>query len=135
MSTDAIPISLAAGAIALALVTISSAASLRLIGPRWNSRKDVQLQGIYEDADGVATAETTAAYSTRGPKIAICLLTVLGLGVSVALGVLGTLDRRDGFFLENWFNTAAWVTWDYQFAYGQLANIDSRYLFPSRLSP
>lgn len=117
MSTDAIPVSLAAGAITLALVTISSAASLRLIAPRWHSRKDSQLPDVYEDADGVATAETTAAYSTTAPKIAICLLTVLGLGVSVALAVLGTLDGRDSFFLEDWFNAAAWVTWDCQLVY------------------
>ncbi|KFY69086.1 hypothetical protein V496_00545 [Pseudogymnoascus sp. VKM F-4515 (FW-2607)] len=109
MSIDTIPVSLAAGAIALTLVAISSAKSLRLIAPRWNSRKDNQLPCIYEDADGVATAETTAAYSTTAPKIAICLLTVLGLGVSIALAVLGTLDSRDGFFLEDWFNVAAWV--------------------------
>ncbi|ELR06467.1 hypothetical protein GMDG_07992 [Pseudogymnoascus destructans 20631-21] len=109
MSNDTISISLAAGAIALALVIISSAASLRLIAPRWHSRKDGQLQRIYEDADGVATAETTAAYSTTAPKIAIGLLTVLGLGVSMALAVLSTLDRSEGFFLENWFNAAAWV--------------------------
>jgi hypothetical protein len=118
MSTDTISVSLAAGAIALALVSISSTASLRLIAPRWHSRKDNQLSPIYEDADGVATAETTADYSTTVPKIAICLLTVLGLGVSVALAVLSTLDRSEGFFLENWFNAAAWVTWDCQFAYG-----------------
>lgn len=118
VSTDAIPVSLATGAIALALVTISTAASLRLIAPRWHSRKDSQLPLIYEDADGVATAETTAAYSTTAPKIAICLLTVLGLGVSVALAVLGTLDGRDGFFLEDWFNAATWVTWDCQLVYG-----------------
>jgi hypothetical protein len=114
MSIDTIPVSLAAGAIGLALVTISTAASLQLIAPRWRSRKDAQLPRIYEDADGVATAETAAAYSTTAPKIAICLLTILGLGVSVALAVLGTLDSRDDFFLENWFNTVAWVTWDCQ---------------------
>jgi hypothetical protein len=117
MSNNTISVSLAAGAIALALVTISSAASLRLIAPRWHSRKDGQLQRIYEDADGVATAETTAAYSTTGPKIAICLLTLLGLGVSVALAVLSTLDSNEGFFLENWFNAAGWVTWDCQLIY------------------
>ncbi|KFX96759.1 hypothetical protein V490_03156 [Pseudogymnoascus sp. VKM F-3557] len=109
MSIDTIPVSLAAGAIGLALVTIWTAASLQLIAPRWRSRKDAQLQRIYEDADGVATAETAAAYSTTAPKIAICLLTILGLGVSVALAVLGTFDSRDDFFLENWFNTVAWV--------------------------
>lgn len=112
MSTDTIPLSLAAGAIALVLVTVSSAASLKRIAPRWHTRKDNQLPQIYEDVDGVATAETTAVYSTTAPKIATCLLTVLGLGVSIALAVLGTLDR-DGFFLENWFNVAAWVTWDF----------------------
>ncbi|OBT64235.1 hypothetical protein VE03_06829 [Pseudogymnoascus sp. 23342-1-I1] len=104
-----LPVSLAVGAIALVLVTVSSAASLRLIAPRWHSRKDNQLPPIYEDADGVATAETTAAYSTTAPKIAICLLTVLGLGVSIALAVLSTLDSRNGFFLGNWFTVAAWV--------------------------
>lgn len=135
MSIDTIPVSLAAGAIALTLVAISSAKSLRLIAPRWNSRKDNQLPCIYEDADGVATAETTAAYSTTAPKTAICLLTVLGLGVSIALAVLGTLDSRDGFFLENWFNVAAWVTWNCQFAYGFLANSNTRSLSPSKLSP
>lgn len=135
MSIDTIPVSLAAGAIALTLVAVSSAKSLRLIAPRWHGRKDSQLPCVYEDADGVATAETTAAYSTTAPKIAICLLTVLGLGVSVALAVLGTLDGRDGFFLENWFNVAAWVNWDCQFAYGQLANSNTRCSSPSRLSP
>ncbi|KFY39986.1 hypothetical protein V494_03725, partial [Pseudogymnoascus sp. VKM F-4513 (FW-928)] len=108
-SAETIPVSLAAGAIALVLVTISSAASLRRIAPRWRTRKDNQLPQVYEDADGVATAETTAAYSTTAPKTAICLLTLIGLGISVALGVLGTLDRREGFFLENWFNVAAWI--------------------------
>lgn len=106
---DAIPVTLAAGALGLALVAISSAASLRRLGLRLHSTKDGQLPRIYEDADGVATAETMAAYSTTGPKIAICVLSVLGLGVSVALAVLGTLDDSDGFLLENWLTAGAWV--------------------------
>lgn len=118
MSSDTIPVSLAVGAIALTLVAVSSAASLKLVAPRWHKRKDNQLPAVYEDADGVATAETTAEYSTTAPKITICLLTLLGLGVSVALAVLRTLERGDGLFLENWFNVAAWVTWDCQFVYG-----------------
>lgn len=112
MSTETIPVSLAAGTLGLALVTISSAASLRRIAPTLRTRKDAELPPIYEDADGTATAETMAAYSTTAPKTAIGLLAVLGLGVSVALAVLGTLDRRVGFFLENWFNVAAWVIGD-----------------------
>lgn len=102
-------LSLTSGLIGFSFLLLSTAASLRRIAPRVFAIKEERLPNLYGDKDGVATAKTVAEYSTRTPKILICLLSVLGLAVSIALAVLGTLSRGDA-FLENWINAASWVT-------------------------
>lgn len=102
-------LSLASALIGFSLLLLSTFSSLRRIAPRVLTTKDERLPNIYRDKDGVATAKTVAAYSTRTPKSLICLLSVLGLAVSISLAVLGTLSRDDA-FLENWLNAASWVT-------------------------
>ncbi|CAM1504527.1 Fc.00g021180.m01.CDS01 [Cosmosporella sp. VM-42] len=64
---------------------------------------------FYSDIDGKSTPETIAAFSTRLPKSLVLLLSTIGLGTSIAISVLSTLQHsQHGFFLENWLSTASW---------------------------
>lgn len=66
---------------------------------------------LYEDADGKATAESVKAFSARLPKAAILGSAVLGSAVSLAASVLVSLHlAHDGFLVEDWLATAAWVS-------------------------
>lgn len=66
---------------------------------------------FYEDLDGKATPESIAAFSNKKPKTAILLLSILGVGLSVAVSVLATLNpTRDDLLLPNWLYTATWVS-------------------------
>lgn len=66
---------------------------------------------FYEDIDGKATPESIAAFSNTRPKVAILTLSVLGLGLSVAISVLDTLHPTyDGMLLPNWLFTGTWVS-------------------------
>lgn len=66
---------------------------------------------VYEDEDGVATKETTEAYSARLPKAFLVAVTVIGLLNGIALAVLGVVGLTDdGYGLESWFNVGQWVS-------------------------
>jgi hypothetical protein len=104
-------LSLAAGATGTGLVLLSTISSTIIILATLLSPKktNVLAKGArYEDADGVATEESTAAFSVTLPKTVICLLTVAGLGISIALAIIDTLNH-DKYFIEAWLNAAAWV--------------------------
>lgn len=65
---------------------------------------------IYEDADGKATPESVKAYSAKLPKIFLILLSVVGLGLSIAVAVVSTLGETTGLLLENWLAVGTWVS-------------------------
>ena len=101
--------SLASGAGSLALVLSLSIPSVLSIASHFRDSKPKP--EIYEDKDGVASAESMAAYSATAPKITLSLSTVAGLLTSIALGVLGTLNRdHASMFVQNWLIAAQWVS-------------------------
>ncbi len=105
-----ISISLACGIAGLVLVLISTFSSLYLVASTAFKSKQPNSEKIYQDEDGVATEESIAKYSTTRTKIVICVLSLLGLGISIALAVLGTLNlSNDGFLIQDWLNAASWV--------------------------
>ena len=65
---------------------------------------------VYEDEDGAATEKSTAEYSAKVPKLFLGIFVVSGLCTSIALAILGMLDRNDEIMVENWINVAQWVS-------------------------
>lgn len=66
---------------------------------------------FYQDVDGKSTPQIIAAFSTRLPKTLILSLSTIGLGTSIAVALLSTLQHsQHGLFLENWLSTASWVS-------------------------
>jgi hypothetical protein len=69
----------------------------------------------YEDEDGDATPESLAAFSTQWQKLHILAWAVAGLGCQIAFSVILDTSRPslhvppEGFSLQNWLLTAAWV--------------------------
>jgi len=90
----------------VALFTVP--AVTRLAQQLWS--RDAKPSGIYEDADGKSTPEAVKAFSAKVPKASILFLSLAGLGVSIAVAVLSTLDQEKGLFFENWLAVAAWVS-------------------------
>lgn len=72
--------------------------------------RDAKPSEIYEDKDGKSTPEAVKAFSAKVPKAFILLLSLVGLGLSIALAVLSTLDPEKDLYLENWLSVAAWVS-------------------------
>jgi len=67
----------------------------------------------YEDEDGQSSRDAVKNFSTKLPKAAILILSIIGLCTSIAIAVLSTLSPRgkgDGLFLENWLVVPAWVS-------------------------
>lgn len=65
---------------------------------------------LYEDKDGVSTAESMAAYSAKTPKIVLIIFTIAGFAIATSLAVLSTLNQNEnGLFVHNWLNVAQWV--------------------------
>ncbi|KAK6833621.1 ammonium transporter [Apiospora arundinis] len=71
--------------------------------------RDAKPSEIYEDKDGKSTPEAVKAFSAKVPKAFILLLSLAGLGLSIALAVLSTLDPEKDLYLENWLSVAAWA--------------------------
>jgi hypothetical protein len=67
---------------------------------------------FYEDKDGKSKPEDIAAFSNRWQKLAIALITALGLGSSLAASFLITPQHseRETLVLENWLLTGSWVS-------------------------
>lgn len=98
--------SLASGAAGLGVVFLLTIPSIFDIFTHFRENKPKS--ATYEDKDGVASKESIERFSTKVPKVLLSVFTIAGLLVSVALAILGTLEK-DGLFLESWFNIAIWV--------------------------
>ncbi|KAI5467371.1 P-loop containing nucleoside triphosphate hydrolase protein [Mariannaea sp. PMI_226] len=91
----------------LATVALSAFPALTAIFTQLRNR--TPKDNFYEDEDGKATPESIASFSNRRSKMVILLLSSGGIGTSIAIAVLSTLDRtKDTLFLENWLTAAAW---------------------------
>jgi hypothetical protein len=97
----------AAGFGLIFLCTIPSLSSL--LSSLLRTRK-YGLPQVYIDEDGTSTEELTAKFTTKVPKIAIGILSCLGLAVATSLAILDSLGRTDGsLIIENWVNVGSWV--------------------------
>ncbi|KAI1455868.1 P-loop containing nucleoside triphosphate hydrolase protein [Annulohypoxylon moriforme] len=99
-------------AVGLGAVTVLTApAALSLY--RLRKRGSKFTTGVYEDEDGKSTPDATEAFSNRASKATILIFSLIGLGVSIALAVISTLDSRggieSGLFLEDWLAVPIWV--------------------------
>jgi len=93
---------------ALATIPAVVAHAVRLRAPKAASAQ-------YEDEDGEATPESLAAFSTQWQKTHIAVWAAAGLGCQIAFSVILDTSRSslhvspEGFSLQNWLLTAAWV--------------------------
>lgn len=95
-------------AVGLGFVALLSVPALKAIVSQ--VRSGAPKDNFYEDRDGKSTPEAMAAFSNKGSKTVIFLFALLGLGTSIALSVITTLNPSDhDLALENWLVTAAWV--------------------------
>lgn len=99
--------SLAAGSTSLVVIALLTSPSIINIASHLRAPKSIS--DIYEDKDGVATEKSVEEYSANIPKTFLGLSTIAGLGISIALAVLASIEGRDWMFLENWLNVAQWV--------------------------
>ncbi|TAQ84026.1 hypothetical protein B7494_g7650 [Chlorociboria aeruginascens] len=98
--------SIAAGAVGTTLILILTFPSLMSILSHF--RAHTSKSELYQDRDGVATEGSTAAFTAKLPKTVLSIFTVLGLGTSIALAVIGTVNPGDGMILESWLNSVQW---------------------------
>ncbi|KAI1209695.1 putative ATP-binding cassette transporter protein [Annulohypoxylon truncatum] len=90
----------------LTIPAVLSLGRLRSHGPKFTTE-------VYEDKDGKSTPDAIEKFSNKGPKAAIVIFSLVGLGVSIALAVSSTLGTREGIegglFLEDWLAVPFWV--------------------------
>ena len=76
-------------------------------------RRNAKPTTKYEDEDGEATPESLAAFSTAWQKGHILVWAAAGLGCQIAFSVIlsapSSFGLSEGFSLQNWLLTAAWV--------------------------
>ncbi|KAJ4271438.1 hypothetical protein NW762_000140 [Fusarium torreyae] len=92
------------------LVVIALATTPALVTAITQLRKRAAKDNFYEDPDGQSTPESVAAFSNRLPKIFILALATIGLGTSIAISVLSSLNSHSNeLLLKNWLIAGAWA--------------------------
>ncbi|KAI1811841.1 P-loop containing nucleoside triphosphate hydrolase protein [Poronia punctata] len=96
----------------LAVVSLFSLPAAAQLVRQVRCRK--QKTASYEDEDGESTKDIVEALSTKLPKTAILISSILGLCTSIAVAVLTTLSTRgeiegDDLFVENFLVLPAWA--------------------------
>ena len=115
MATDSLLKWSYATAVVVGVLTIPSI--VRLFIDLWWRAKSAKHDGlvVYEDKDGIATEESMAEFETSNqkPLMLVFIIALLGLSVSFAVAVFGTVRRQDAFtklcLLQLWLLFAAWV--------------------------
>lgn len=64
---------------------------------------------LYQDEDGVATAETQTAYTTTLPKYVALSCSTLGFAASVGIAIYSTAHPTLIQYFEYWLNVGTWV--------------------------
>jgi hypothetical protein len=104
------------GIVALSVTTLLSLPTIqRRLVPRTirlPSNEAVGDGGLYEDQDGIATAESVQAYSDLRSRIAVYVTACLGLGASVACRVLERTASNISIVhaISKWSDLACWVS-------------------------
>ncbi|KAI0392247.1 P-loop containing nucleoside triphosphate hydrolase protein [Xylariaceae sp. FL0594] len=108
---------LASAGLGLGVVSVFSL--LSVIHLVRQTRSPTQKTEGYEDQDGISSEEAVKNFSTKLPKAAIVILSIIGLCTSIVLAVLSTISPRGkdhGLFTENWLAVAAWALLTFQAA-------------------
>jgi ABC-type multidrug transport system fused ATPase/permease subunit len=112
MMVDSTTTSLTAAIVCLILVSILSIPAICEVVNRFRpgAKKDYQsVPEKYEDEDGEATEESQAAYSDSIQRLALILLSSVGLLDSLALAVLATARVYLKLSTEQWIQFATWL--------------------------
>ena len=106
-TTTSLAIAIAA-LVLVALLTIPAGTGFyqRLIATK---KQDLEFTDKYEDADGVATEESEAAFTTRIQRIFSLLTALVGFAVSLVSAILATLRADVQLPAESWLQFAAWI--------------------------
>ena len=102
-----------AAATALAISAVTTIPAVIAHAARLRNPKTASAE--YEDEDGEATPESLAAFSTQWQKMHILVWSAAGLGCQIAFSVILDTSQSslhvspEGFSLQNWLLTAAWV--------------------------
>ncbi|KAI9841606.1 MAG: hypothetical protein M1837_000513 [Sclerophora amabilis] len=105
--------SVAIGGAGLLLVTATSIPPLRALSALVTSHRKhngyAAVRQPYEDSDGIATEESSAAFSDRIPKACIYLASCVGFSVSIASAGWGTLHAERALLIEGWLQVGVWT--------------------------
>jgi hypothetical protein len=94
--------------IALAIIALLTTTSIvRVLRHRQSLTASKKQTQRYEDKDGVATEESQKAYSVKVQNILATLISVIGLGVSLAGAVRATLTGTN--LISGWLHASLWV--------------------------
>lgn len=130
-------ISLIANAVGVGLIAVSTAPSILRLGRKVGGGKETQYDVLYEDKDGVATAESEAEYSVKWPRIIVNIGAVAGLACSIAFSVFSTLHHlkasnvSDLLLVKDWAVSLSWVS---KYPISIPRDFDSKLLFPNSCS-
>ncbi|KAF5002170.1 hypothetical protein FGRMN_546 [Fusarium graminum] len=106
----AIPYNTDVGLTGAGLAVVALATTPALVTAITQLRNRTVKDNFYEDIDGKSTPESIAAFSNRLPKIFILALSAIGLGTSIAISVLSSLNSHvDALLLKNWLTTGTWA--------------------------
>ncbi|KAM0242892.1 hypothetical protein ACHAP5_007145 [Fusarium lateritium] len=104
------PNNLDVGLTGAGLAVVALATTPALVTAVTQLRKRTAKDNFYEDIDGKSTPESIAAFSNRLPKIFILALSAIGLGTSIAIAVLSSLNpHTDALLRKNWLITGTWA--------------------------
>jgi ABC-type multidrug transport system fused ATPase/permease subunit len=109
---DSTTTSLTAAIVCLILVSILSIPAIWQVVNRFRPGPKKDYQSVpekYEDEDGEATEESEAAYSDFIQRLALILLSIVGLVDSLALAVLATARAYLKLSTEQWIQFATWL--------------------------
>lgn len=104
--------SVIASAVALVFIAIvaSTAFGNLWIKRRPNSRNgDDEGYKLYEDEDGVATAQSQKEYSATLPRYLLLASTVMGTMMAIAGSIFNTVHPNKGSSVERWIMFGSWV--------------------------
>lgn len=95
-------------------LALSALTTIPAVVAQTSRRQSAKPATRYDDDDGEATPESLSAFSTTWQKGHILVWAAAGLGCHIAFSVLldashSSHDAPEGFSLQTWLLTAAWV--------------------------
>lgn len=97
----------------LVLVALSSIPAICSIASRFTLRRQgansPPAQGLYQDEDGCATAESVQAFSDKFQRWSIAVLSAFGSLLALVQAVMVTVNHLDTLLIEHWLQFGIWV--------------------------